>query len=116
MGIIFENKKRTFFLGVNPDCTFLELWRMTRLPEKMASPKIVENKAILNGSEKFRFIIEEISLSKESTKSTPIKINGIKEDNMRPQFELKIHTLLFKFIFIWTKIVTLQIIEKVFRL
>jgi hypothetical protein len=116
MGIIFEIKKRTFFLEVNPDCTFLELWRMTRLPEKMAIPKIAENKTILNGSEKFRFIIEEISLSKELTKSTPIKINGIKEDNMRPQFELKIHTLLFKFIFIWTKIVTLQIIEKVFRL
>jgi hypothetical protein len=35
---------------------------------------------------------------------------------MRPQYELKIHTLLFEFIFIWTKIVTLQIIEKVFRL
>jgi hypothetical protein len=116
MGIIFEIKKRTFFLEVNPDCTFLELWRMTRLPEKMAIPKIAENKTILNGSEKFRFMIEEISLSKESTKSTPIKINGIKEDNMSPQFELKLHTLLFKFIFIWTKIVTLQIIEKVFRL
>jgi hypothetical protein len=57
----------------------LELWRMTRLPEKMAIPKIAENKTILNGSEKFRFIIEEISLSKNQLKVRQYKLMELRK-------------------------------------
>jgi hypothetical protein len=59
--------------------TFIVLCKTAGLPERIAIPRIVENKTILVGSGKARLTIEDTSLSKESDSSAAIRIKIVRE-------------------------------------
>ena len=78
-GIIREIKRSTLFLEPDWALTFIVLCKTAGLPERIAIPRIVENKTILVGSGKARLTIEDTSLSKESDSSAAIRIKIVRE-------------------------------------